>query len=79
MSPKLEALLEAARAADSAALVEMERAYPIDAEIMVRLRAGVEIKPATVIGHHPAGKVGYLRLRLHTGYETTLHCSRVVE
>lgn len=79
MRPELEALLLAAHNAELAVLRELERTYPIGSEIVVRLRANVEHKPAIVIGHHPAGKVGTLRLRLHTGYETTLHCSRIVE
>lgn len=76
----LDRLDAACVAADKALLDALAQAYPIGAEVQVRCQSNhPRALPACVIGHHPRGKCGELRVRLHTGHETTVHYTAVVE
>lgn len=76
----LDRLDAACVAADKALLDELCRAYPVGREVQVRCQSNhPRALPATVIGHHPRGRCGELRVRLNTGYETTVHYTAVVE
>jgi hypothetical protein len=66
--------------ADKALLAELARVYPLGAEIQVRCQSNhPRAMPASVIGHHPRGRCGELRVRLAGGHETTVHYTAVVE
>jgi hypothetical protein len=60
-------------------LEELMREYPVGDHIRAWLQVNHrEPVKATVIGHNPRGP-GTLRIRLHTGHETTIHYRQATE
>lgn len=78
--PLLYQLDTACIQAQQALLDELRHVYPVGAAVMVRCQSNHQrALQATVIGHHPRGKCGEVRVRLAGGHETTVHYTAIVE
>lgn len=83
---RLETLMLAVKQAETALLDELQRVYPVGAQVVYRLRAGVPEQTGEIVGHI-VGREGRMRVRLSPSrndsgdrdrYITTLPASKIV-